>query len=257
MATVAKKGELTYIDNLGNKTIMYPYTKKECITDLNFESVTKTITLFASKWDGNVYSISDPLITLESNQDVYPSLDVTKVQLEILSEAILVDGGQSVGEMKLKALGTVPTVDIKIRVTFSKIQLPTISASDTVTLSTKNDSGNGIRFGIDANGNYGYIKAGADSVVPFKKGTIGVITGGNNAPNQTLSNLVAGEIYVGSLLGTEQNVSSNLFTSGAKLISSRYVSFSQSWYTNFVVFEATETTAKMKANWYLAYAKVE
>ena len=27
----------------------------------------------------------------------------------------------------------------------------------------------GLQFGVDANGNYGYIKAGADSVTPFKK----------------------------------------------------------------------------------------
>ncbi len=28
----------------------------------------------------------------------------------------------------------------------------------------------GLKFGVDANGNYGYIKAGADTVFPFKSG---------------------------------------------------------------------------------------
>ena len=32
------------------------------------------------------------------------------------------------------------------------------------------DSLGGITFGIDADGNYGYIKAGADTVTPFKSG---------------------------------------------------------------------------------------
>ena len=30
-----------------------------------------------------------------------------------------------------------------------------------------NSNMGGIRFGIDANGNYGYKKAGADTVIPF------------------------------------------------------------------------------------------
>lgn len=31
-----------------------------------------------------------------------------------------------------------------------------------------NSSLGGMKFGIDSNGNYGYIKAGADTVIPFK-----------------------------------------------------------------------------------------
>ena len=33
-----------------------------------------------------------------------------------------------------------------------------------------NSSLGGLQFGVDENGNYGYIKAGADSVTPFKSG---------------------------------------------------------------------------------------
>lgn len=32
------------------------------------------------------------------------------------------------------------------------------------------DAFGGVSFGVDADGNYGYIKAGADTVIPFKKG---------------------------------------------------------------------------------------
>lgn len=35
-----------------------------------------------------------------------------------------------------------------------------------------NDSLGGLQFGVDENGNYGYIKAGADSVTPFSSGSI-------------------------------------------------------------------------------------
>lgn len=35
----------------------------------------------------------------------------------------------------------------------------------------------GLQFGVDENGNYGYIKAGADTVTPFKSGVIELFTG--------------------------------------------------------------------------------
>lgn len=41
---------------------------------------------------------------------------------------------------------------------------------DALALKDVNDSLGGLQFGIDENGNYGYIKAGADSVTPFKSG---------------------------------------------------------------------------------------
>ena len=34
----------------------------------------------------------------------------------------------------------------------------------------QNSSLGGIKFGVDSDGNYGYIKAGADTVTPFKSG---------------------------------------------------------------------------------------
>ena len=35
-----------------------------------------------------------------------------------------------------------------------------------------NSNMGGVRFGVDANGNYGYKKVGADTVIPFKRGAI-------------------------------------------------------------------------------------
>ena len=44
---------------------------------------------------------------------------------------------------------------------------------ESIAISAKavNDSLNGIAFGQDADGNWGYREAGADSVIPFKKGS--------------------------------------------------------------------------------------
>lgn len=39
-----------------------------------------------------------------------------------------------------------------------------------LALKNVNSSLGGLQFGVDADGNYGYIKAGADSVTPFKSG---------------------------------------------------------------------------------------
>lgn len=47
------------------------------------------------------------------------------------------------------------------------------SNSVEVKLANQGSSINAIRFGIDANGNYGYYKVGADTVTPFKTGELG------------------------------------------------------------------------------------
>ena len=47
--------------------------------------------------------------------------------------------------------------------------------STTVKLSTSNTTSDSIAFGIDSNSNYGYIKTGADTVIPFKNNWKAVI----------------------------------------------------------------------------------
>lgn len=46
-------------------------------------------------------------------------------------------------------------------------------AADATVVSDLNRSLGGLQFGIDENGNYGYIKDGADTVTPFKSGFSG------------------------------------------------------------------------------------
>lgn len=43
-----------------------------------------------------------------------------------------------------------------------------IANLDTVKLASEGGASGSIRFGVDGDGNYGYYKAGADTVTPFK-----------------------------------------------------------------------------------------
>lgn len=81
-------------------------------------STTKLFTLSASSWSSGNYTISDSMITASSNQEILPAIGITADQLKALQKAMIVDGGQSAGSLTLTALGTVPTIDIPIRVIF-------------------------------------------------------------------------------------------------------------------------------------------
>ena len=82
------------------------------------KSVTKSFTLSASSWSSGSYTISDSLITATSNQEILPATSITADQMKALQKANIIDSGQSAGSLTLKALGTVPTIDIPIRVIF-------------------------------------------------------------------------------------------------------------------------------------------
>ena len=88
------------------------------------ESTIKSFTVNAIDWDGtyNTYTIEDTLITATSNQEVIPALNVTQAQMKAWAKAMVVDNGQATGEMYLKALGTVPSVDIPVRVIFRGVK---------------------------------------------------------------------------------------------------------------------------------------
>lgn len=81
-------------------------------------SATKSFTLSASSWSSGSYTISDSLITATSNQEIIPSQNITADQMKALQKANIIDSGQSAGSLTLKALGTVPSIDIPIRIIF-------------------------------------------------------------------------------------------------------------------------------------------
>ena len=84
----------------------------------NMKSTTISTTLYAETWNNGSYTITNDLITSTSNQELIPAVGITADQYKAVGAAMIVDGGQSAGSLTLKALGTVPTIDIPIRVIF-------------------------------------------------------------------------------------------------------------------------------------------
>lgn len=80
------------------------------------KSVEVEYTLLSDGWVGDTYTISLEGITMTSNQEVLPAKTITSEQLEAIQKANIVDAGQSVDNMTLKAYGDVPSVNIPIRV---------------------------------------------------------------------------------------------------------------------------------------------
>ena len=84
----------------------------------SMKSTTVTTTLYAETWNDGSYTITNDLISSTSNQEIVTAVGITADQYNALSAAMIVDGGQSAGSLTLKALGTVPTIDVPIRIIF-------------------------------------------------------------------------------------------------------------------------------------------
>lgn len=99
-------------------------TLGDSISTLNTEmtSTVKTVTLAVASWTSGSYTITDDLITETSNQEVIPAMGITPDQYSALCAAQIVDGGQTTGSLTLKALGTVPTIDIPIRIIYRGVK---------------------------------------------------------------------------------------------------------------------------------------
>ena len=67
--------------------------------------------------------------------------------------------------------GAINTINNNVLDTIEEISANTSGGKFAGALALKNvnNSFGGMKFGIDSDGNYGYIKAGADSVTPFSK----------------------------------------------------------------------------------------
>lgn len=95
--------------------------------------------------------------------------------------------------------GAIVVVDPKYTDYLSNEQLET-NVSGTVTQVQKNkDALNGFKFGIDANGKYGYYKAGADTVTPFRNPT------GLAEPEDVLENVIFSSALYENAPGTMKN----------------------------------------------------
>lgn len=88
----------------------------------SIQSTTVNITLYAETWREGTYTITNELITSTSNQEIIPDANIKSDQMNALQKANIIDGGQSTGSITLKALGTVPTIDIPIRIIFRGVK---------------------------------------------------------------------------------------------------------------------------------------
>ena len=92
------------------------------------------VVLSASKWKTKMefpfsdpiffgadnYLIYSPLITTTSLQFLLPSLAITDEQMTAFRQAILIGGTQDNGVLEIIAKGVVPTIDIPIRIIYTK-----------------------------------------------------------------------------------------------------------------------------------------
>ncbi|MBO5122888.1 MAG: hypothetical protein J6B99_06970 [Oscillospiraceae bacterium] len=79
-------------------------------------STIVTATLAANGWSNGAYILTVSGVTATSNQEILPAVNITAEQLGALQAANIQDGGQTAGNITLKAYGDVPTIDIPIRV---------------------------------------------------------------------------------------------------------------------------------------------
>jgi len=93
--------------------------KNEIMAQVNTKagrSILLTMTLKQSGWVNGCNDLLIEDLAADANVEILPGLNITAGELEALQAANLQDGGQQLGLITLKAFGTVPSMDIPIRV---------------------------------------------------------------------------------------------------------------------------------------------
>lgn len=114
MAVLEKNGTLLAKDSSGNTVITYPITKAENVDGLEGaipKQETKTGTLLASGWSSGQYSLESTYLAASYDISIEPNSTCTADQLTAWSEANIVGNATA---NKVKAFGTIPTVNIPI-----------------------------------------------------------------------------------------------------------------------------------------------
>lgn len=122
LATVATSGN--YNDLLNKPTIptiptLATVATSGSYTDLANKPTTTTVdlTLASASWSSGTYTISNANITATNTVFMGVQGTITADQMSTLSKAVVVCTAQAAGSLTLKALGTVPTVDLPIKLT--------------------------------------------------------------------------------------------------------------------------------------------
>ena len=80
------------------------------------KAIVINTTLVATTWSSSSYVIENTSFTVDSNQEITPSSTISLIQLKALQKAQIVGSSQGLGSCTIKALGTVPTIDIPITI---------------------------------------------------------------------------------------------------------------------------------------------
>ena len=102
---------------------------------------------------------------------------------------------------------------------------------DAVKLSSSNSTSDSIKFGIDSNGRYGYIKAGADAVTPFRLGNAKAenVLAGKTFSNEDASGIEGTMPYRGQYQYTKSMGSGNGYYALNEIPEGCYRAEGQSW----------------------------
>lgn len=77
-------------------------------------SIKVETTLTASDWNSTNYVFSNSSITATNVVELIPRTTITTEQYEALQDAQIIGGAQAAGSITLKAMGTVPTINIPV-----------------------------------------------------------------------------------------------------------------------------------------------
>ena len=115
------------------------------VDNLNaMQAVVKEYTLSATGWDtNNTYTITDSLITAGTNSSTqiigYPSEKYSDEMYEVLAAANIRVASVSTGEIRLKAMGNVPSINLPITITYRVGADPVTLSLDSVPTSGSNN----------------------------------------------------------------------------------------------------------------------
>ena len=117
----------------------------------DLKAISKEYTLAPANWVDGVYTINDSLITIGTNASTqiisYPSESYTDELYDILAGAMIRVVSVVNGQIRLKAMGTVPTVNLPIIITYQ-------TGADPIVLSLDNVPTDGSQNAITSDGVY-------------------------------------------------------------------------------------------------------
>ena len=120
LGITSTSSELNVLDGITATVTELNYTygvTSNIQTQLNDKArakIVSSITLASSSWSSSNYTISNANITTSSVITISPSSSMTSTQYDAVAGAKIIENSISTGQVVLKALGTVPTVDCPV-----------------------------------------------------------------------------------------------------------------------------------------------